>query len=1567
MKRVISILLTLALAASMIPQFAASAAGASGELPELPEIILSQMTKDNSDIWWKFDDPVGTTSVNTAVPGATERKSVELHGTFVPGGGAVGGALKLNGTSDFVKVNNDDKPETGNMHWAYSGYTAAFWFKPERFEGKQSLYVHGDPHSETGTAIRLNESALEATAAAQNGKSVNFDPVDISGYLNKWVHVALTFSDGTARLYVNGALKSEKTLTAKIIAPIYSGAAIGRALFKADGFGETADEYFKGMIDDYRLYSIDVTPKIKIQSYANAEDITVSKGTALGSLGLPSELTAQLTKTDSQKIEVAGWSSTPEYDPNVEDTYLFTAAAQLPQTLYADGLPKVRVTVGEYDEELADALIAARGAVEALTFKSNTVKEDIVKAVEDSVVSGDVTASGEGLAFTAPTDTKTGLILGNIVLKKNALERNVAVNAVLPQTGDVSGAISLMSAARKNHYIRDNGGNADIYYDVAGSLRKLSRQTGLADSKGVSFKLIGSDVYLQESNGGLIFGGAVTDAQKQAATFYASEGEKPGWAEVYDGFFEKYASYADKSKFIKADKQTNTLSLGTVDETDTADKLAASFKKTGDNTDVYKNLRGAVYYPSYSYNGPQFFKFYDSAIVERDMKYAQSLGINAFRIWVSYEYWLENGEHFKKAYDDFLSLADKYGIKILVSLFEGCSETNDYNIRAYNKSYSVTSPAPEIYDNPARWGEPKKFIDWFMENYKDDKRHLAIEVYNEPWGSRENLAAELLKYTVARQGSVALSLGTSPSGAGLHSIAYSVEEGADIIQYHDNFPATPSNFETNAQNKLNDAARYNLPLYCTEVQWVGGPSNPYDSHYENLAPTCEKLMKTGKWAPFYWTLMVHPAYLPGNRGVKLTNGIFQEDGSVWSAKSAQAIAPEKTLTLKESRLDPYSQYYYTQTYSDDFADNSGYKWTLGDGFEVSNEQLTGTGTATADLTKFSNFKAEVSASGGVAGLIFRAKDADNGYLAQTGGGKLALYRLDAGKKTLLAETALADTAEARLVSVTANGSKLTASVGETNIDANDSEYSGGLIGLNAESKATFDDLYVDAAALTNPVPATPSNVSAVKTSAGAEIAWSSVSGADSYTVARSETPDGKFIPVAENLKETSFTDKTVTGEKEYYYSVFAVNQNGASIYSQPVKCFKSADKGADIKIADFTAANGLLWYKLDQPANSKAATSSVVYSSSTALSGRFLPESGKNGGAFYFGGSNDYIRMNTDDASSGLLHDGYQKRTIAFYMCPYTLSGKQMLVKTGGDINGAAIRINEGKLEAAVAYGNASSAFTQYILKDIKLGDEYINRWTHVALTFDSGKVAVYLDGKLVSEGKAGAASIGSASRASTLGGCLDVSAFRDFDVDQYFYGMLDDVRIYKTVCAPSAAPQDKPESVLPAGVTLNRKTATVNVGKSILLSAAVTPISAENKSVVWSTSNAKVAAVANGRVTGRKAGTATVTVRTANGKTAACVITVKSNVTKISFKKKVISVKVGKTLKLNSAKYIKATYPSKSYRLKTKYSWYSSNKKYVKINKSTGRLTALKKKKTVTVTVKYGKKKLGSVKIKVK
>lgn len=181
----------------------------------------------------------------------------------------------------------------------------------------------------------------------------------------------------------------------------------------------------------------------------------------------------------------------------------------------------------------------------------------------------------------------------------------------------------------------------------------------------------------------------------------------------------------------------------------------------------------------------------------------------------------------------------------------------------------------------------------------------------------------------------------------------------------------------------------------------------------------------------------------------------------------------------------------------------------------------------------------------------------------------------------------------------------------------------------------------------------------------------------------------------------------------------------------------------------------------------------------------------------------------------------------------------------------------------------------------------------------------------------------------------------------------------------------DKISAVKIKRISLSGISKKIAAGRKVTLSAVVLPEQAENKTLIWSSSNPKYATVnSSGVVTTKKAGagkTVTITARAADASGVAAnykIKIVKHAVKRISLKVKSKTVVAGK--KINVKAVVKTTGKTANKTLV----WTSSNPKYAAVNKK-GKVTAKKagKGKKVTITAKAtdGTGKKAKIKIKIK
>ena len=146
--------------------------------------------------------------------------------------------------------------------------------------------------------------------------------------------------------------------------------------------------------------------------------------------------------------------------------------------------------------------------------------------------------------------------------------------------------------------------------------------------------------------------------------------------------------------------------------------------------------------------------------------------------------------------------------------------------------------------------------------------------------------------------------------------------------------------------------------------------------------------------------------------------------------------------------------------------------------------------------------------------------------------------------------------------------------------------------------------------------------------------------------------------------------------------------------------------------------------------------------------------------------------------------------------------------------------------------------------------------------------------------------------------------------------------------------------TVVDGGVKLNKTKATIEKGKTMTLTATVTPLTLSDKSVTWKSSNKKVATVSSkGKVKGVKAGTATITCTSkATGLSATCEVTVGY----VKLDQTEVTVKAGKAVTLKAT-----VYPSS---LEDRsVTWKSSNTKVATVS-SKGKVKGVKA-GTATIT----------------
>lgn len=337
------------------------------------------------------------------------------------------------------------------------------------------------------------------------------------------------------------------------------------------------------------------------------------------------------------------------------------------------------------------------------------------------------------------------------------------------------------------------------------------------------------------------------------------------------------------------------------------------YEKVKLDRSYFEDIHGAVYFPARAYNAYQTFTMFDKAEFERDLRYAESVKINAYRLFVSYHFYLEDSNRFFEIIETMLQLASRHNVRIMPVLFEDCGIEFDKKTANDRNPYTavcVRYPGKEIDRNPERFHEAEVYLSDFMEKYRDDQRLLAIEIMNEPHKETGNVefARYIAEYVNKIRGSVPLTIGCIMP---VHNLYFA--DIIDIYQFHDNFPTSLEAFKGVVTEAKHIQSVTGKPFWITEWQRLrekgagwGQADIPEEYKLPKLSSLADIINEAGI-GNFFWSLMVKPAYLPEQRINGTFNGMFHEDGSVYSAEDFKKVSGQDIEVKEYSQLPKWYQ------------------------------------------------------------------------------------------------------------------------------------------------------------------------------------------------------------------------------------------------------------------------------------------------------------------------------------------------------------------------------------------------------------------------------------------------------------------------------------------------------------------------------------------------------------------------------------------------------------------------------------------------------------------------------------
>ncbi len=257
-------------------------------------------------------------------------------------------------------------------------------------------------------------------------------------------------------------------------------------------------------------------------------------------------------------------------------------------------------------------------------------------------------------------------------------------------------------------------------------------------------------------------------------------------------------------------------------------------------------LVGSNYIPSTAINELEMWQAdtFDPKRIDRELGWAQSLGLNTMRVFLHDLLWKQDPEGFKKRINIFLTIAQKHKIRPIFVLFDSCWDPNPKlgKQRAprpgVHNSGWVQSPGADALKDPSQYPRLEAYVKGVVGAFARDKRILAWDVWNEPdntndgsYGSEEPPnKVELVLALLPRVFEWAREAGaTQPLTSGVWNGNWSNPDAlgpmekiqldySDVVSFHSY--EKPDVFE----KRVLSLQQYQRPIFCTEYMARGNGS-----------------------------------------------------------------------------------------------------------------------------------------------------------------------------------------------------------------------------------------------------------------------------------------------------------------------------------------------------------------------------------------------------------------------------------------------------------------------------------------------------------------------------------------------------------------------------------------------------------------------------------------------------------------------------------------------------------------------------------------------------------------------
>ncbi len=296
----------------------------------------------------------------------------------------------------------------------------------------------------------------------------------------------------------------------------------------------------------------------------------------------------------------------------------------------------------------------------------------------------------------------------------------------------------------------------------------------------------------------------------------------------------------------------------------------------------YGDLRGFNYVPSTAVNDIAFWRDYDEALVERELTFAQRLGLNSARPFLAYVVYEHDRKGFLARLRHFVRAAHDRGISVMPVVWDSCFDDTRPTIDATENKW-IPNPGVQRL-GPEFWPAGEGYCADLVQTLGSEPGLAMWDIMNEPlitsWVMEETAERDERKGTiwnfVHHFCGVMKELDSAhPITVGVANVATlgNVETHVDVLSYHDYLP-TRAAIRAQIDDGLRVAEANQKPIFISELACLAR-ANPYDV-------TLEVCQKAGiGW--YLWELMI------GKSRWRDIHGVVYPDGTVRDPSIVAAI------------------------------------------------------------------------------------------------------------------------------------------------------------------------------------------------------------------------------------------------------------------------------------------------------------------------------------------------------------------------------------------------------------------------------------------------------------------------------------------------------------------------------------------------------------------------------------------------------------------------------------------------------------------------------------------------------